>query len=54
MVSAGGFPGGAPVIAYFDSGDGSDSAKALGALEVKGKGSVLDEFPDRAQILRVE
>jgi hypothetical protein len=54
VVNAGGFPGGAPVIADLDRGNGSIPAKPLGALEVKGNCPVSAKVPDRKQFLRVE
>jgi hypothetical protein len=54
MVSAGGFPSGAPVIADFDRGDGSVPAKPLGALRVEGKSPIPAEIPAWNQILRIK
>ncbi len=48
------FPGGAPVIANLDGGDGSGSAKPLGALEMEGDRSIPAKIPDGAQILGIE
>ena len=54
VVSPNSLPGSAPVIAYFDGGNGSDSAKPFGTLDVEGNRPVPTKFPDRAQFLRIK